>query len=166
MKLDVTQALLRPGDVFPFEAKVSISPQDVDSDQISFDDVLLAGSVTAMDGIVQLKGTLHTTAHASCAMCLGDVDHPMDLKFRESFRKDAVETEDEVFRYEGSEVLLDQMTLTLLMLNLPMRFLCREDCTGGEALKPYQKKSKSSCQEDTQRPFEALKRLLEEDEEV
>ena len=166
MKLDVTQALLRPGDVFPFESEVTVPPQDVDGEPIGFDAVTLTGTFSAMDGAVQLKGTLQTTAHASCAMCLSDVEYPMELEFREIFRKDAVETEDEAFRYEGGELPLEQMTLTLLMLNLPMRFLCREDCNGGEALKPYQTNSKSSCQEDTQRPFEALKRLLEEDEEV
>lgn len=166
MKLDVTQALLRPGDVFPFESEVAVPPQDVDGEQIKFDGVTLTGTFWAMDGTVQLKGTLRTAAHASCAMCLKDVEYPMELEFREIFRKDAVETEDEAFRYEGGEVPLDQMTLTLLMLSLPMRFLCREDCNGGVTLKPYLTNSKSSCQEDTQRPFEALKRLLEEDEEV
>ncbi len=166
MQLDVMQALLRPGDVFPFETQVAVPPQDVDGEQIKFDGVALAGTFSAMDGTVQLKGTLHTTAHASCAMCLSDVAYPVDLEFQEIFRKDAAQTEDEVFPYEGNEVPLDQMTLTLIMLDLPMRFLCREDCNGGEALKPYQTNSKSSCQEDTQRPFEALKRLLEEDEEV
>ncbi|MBE0600715.1 MAG: DUF177 domain-containing protein [Firmicutes bacterium] len=166
MKLDVTQALLRPGDQFPFEAEVAIPPQDVDGEQIAFDGVALSGTFSAIDGTVQLSGTLRTVAHASCAMCLSDVEYPMELAFREIFRKDAVETEDEAFRYDSSEVTLDQMTLTLLMLNLPMRFLCREDCNGGEALQPYQPNTKSSCQEDSQRPFEALKRLLEEDEEV
>ncbi len=166
MKLDVTQALRRPGESFPFKAEVSISPQEVGTDQINFEPVSLTGTYSAMDGTIELNGALQTTVHATCAMCLKSVDHPMDIDFRENFRKDAVETEDEAFHYEGNEVSLDQMTLTLLMLNIPMRFLCRDDCTGSEVLKPYQMNSKSSCQEDTQRPFEALKRLLEEDEEV
>jgi uncharacterized protein len=166
MELDVTQALLRPGENFPFEAKVEVSPQNVDSETVSFDDVLLKGVYSAMDGAVQLKGDLSTTAHAPCAMCLGDVAFPMKLSFCENFRKDAVETEDEAFAYQGSKVSLDHLTLTLLMLNLPMRFLCSEACNGGEAMQAYSTISKSSCQEDTQRPFEALKRLLEEDEEV
>jgi uncharacterized protein len=165
VKLDVTQALQRPGEDFPFEVKVGVSPQDLDGEPVAFDDVALSGTYSAMDGAVQLKGILRTTAHASCAKCLKPVNYPMELSFRESFRKDTVETEDEAFRYEGNSVSLDQMVLTLLMLNLPMRFLCREDCPGG-AQNPYSTNSKSSCQEDTQRPFEALKRLLEEDEEV
>lgn len=165
MELDVTQALLRPGESFLFEAKVEISPQNVDSEEVTFDDVLLKGAYSAMDGAVQLTGDLSTTAHAPCAMCLKDVAFPMNLSFREVFRKDAVETEDEAFSYQGFKVSLDHLSLTLLMLNLPMRFLCGEVC-GGEAMQTYSTISKSSCQEDTQRPFEALKRLLEEDEEV
>ena len=101
-------------------------------------------------------------------MCLEPVNYPMELEFREIFRKDAVETEDEDFRYEGTAVPLDQMTLTLLMLNLPDALSVRGKLQRKRALKPnlYGTISKSSCQEDTQRPFEALKQLLEEDEEV
>ena len=166
MELDVTQALLRPGESFPFEVAVTVSPQNVDSETVSFDEVRLAGTYSATDGAVELTGSLTTTAHATCAMCLTDVDYPMELSFTETFRKDAVETEDEAFSYQGSAVPLDHVSLTLLMLNLPMRFLCKESCPGSETLQAYSNVSKSSCQEDTQRPFEALKRLLEEDEEV
>lgn len=166
MELDVTQALLRPGEAFPFEAKVKVPPQTVDQEIVTFDEVSLSGSFSSMDGAVYLTGNLVTAAHAPCALCLAEADYPMELAFQEAFRKDAVETEDEVFRYEGSVVTLDHMTLTLLMLNLPMRFLCTEQCRGGKEYQTYRSVSKSSCTEDTQRPFEALKQLLEEDEEV
>ena len=166
MELDVTQALLRPGESFPFEAEVGISPQEVGYETVAFDTVLLTGTYSAMDGMVYVGGKLHTTAHAVCAMCLKAVDAPLELTFRETFRKDAVETEDEAFAYQGSTVSLDHLSLTLIMLNLPMRFLCDENCRGSEELQAYSTNSDSSCQEDTQRPFEALKRLLKEDEEV
>jgi uncharacterized metal-binding protein YceD (DUF177 family) len=166
MELDVTQALIRPGETFPFQAKVNVSPQTVDNDPVTFDEVSITGTVSAMDGAILLRGILRTTAHAPCAMCLGEADYPMELAFRETFRKDAIETEDEAFSYQGSAVSLDHLSLTLLMLNLPMRFLCDENCRGGKELQAYSTVTESSCQEDTQRPFEALKRLLEEDEEV
>ena len=166
MELDVTQALLKPGKTFPFQSSVAVSPQIVDNEPVTFDDVALAGTYSVMDGAVLLTGSLSAIAHSPCAMCLKTVDYPMELAFAETFRKDAVETEDEAFRYEGSAVSLDHLTLTLLMLNLPMRFLCDEKCRGNEVLQAYSTVSKSSCQEDTQRPFEALKQLLEKDEEV
>lgn len=166
MQLDVTHALLRPGEAFPFEAKVAVPPQNVDRETITFSEVELAGTYSSMDGAVYLSGTLRAVAHATCAICLEPVEYPMKLEFRETFRKDAVETEDEDFRFEGSTVTLDHLTLTLLMLNLPMRFLCEENCSGGKETQTYGSVSNSSCQEDSPRPFEALKRLLKEDEEV
>ena len=166
MELDVTQALLRPGEAFPFEEKVTVSPQDVNGETVSFTDVLLTGTYSAMDGAVRLKGSLSATAHAPCAMCLKDAAFPMEISFAENFRKDAVETEDEDFAYEGSKVSLDHLSLTLLMLNLPMRFICSEACDGGEEYRKYGDSAGQSLQEDTQRPFEALKQLLQEDEEV
>ena len=169
MELDVSKALLMPGTEFPFMAEVTVPPQDVVGETVAFDTVKLQGTYSALDGIVRLAGWLTTTAHAACALCLNAVDAPLRIAFDERYRKDANEIEDEVFRYEGSKAPLDQLALTLLMLNLPMRFLCREDCDGGQTLQAYQQDIfKSSCEEEspTQRPFEALQRLLTKDEEV
>jgi uncharacterized protein len=166
MELDVTQALLNPGEAFPFSEKIGVSPQDVSGETVAFEDVALTGTYSAMDGAVRLKGSLSAKAHAPCAMCLKDVALPMEIPFAETFRKDAVETEDEAFAYEGSKVSLDHLSLTLLVLNLPMRFLCGEECRGSKEYRRYSAIDGNSFKEDTQRPFEALKQLLKEDEEV
>jgi uncharacterized metal-binding protein YceD (DUF177 family) len=169
MELDVSKALLAQGNQFPFTAEVSVPPQDVVGETVSFDTVKLAGQYSVVEGTVRLEGELTTIAHATCAKCLAPASVPLALSFAENFRKDANEIEDEDFRYEGSKVTLDQLALTLIMLNLPMRFLCGENCTGGEGLDAYsQDIFKSSCEEEsqTQRPFEALQRLLTKDEEV
>ena len=169
MELDVSKALLAPGTEYPFAAEVTVPPQDVIGETVAFDTVTLRGHVSALDGTVRLAGELMTTARAACAMCLAPVSLSVELSFNETYRKDANEIEDEAFRYEGSKLTLDQLALTLLMLNLPMRFLCEEDCAGSDELQAYRQDIfKSSCEEEspTQRPFEALQRLLTKDEEV
>ena len=116
-----------------------------------------------------MEGELRTVAHAPCARCMQPASAPVIVRFDETFRRDANETEDESFRYEGKTLPLDHMTLTLVMLNLPMRFLCKEDCEGSPEWQAWQNASpKSSCEDGspTQRPFEALQRLLTKDEEV
>ena len=169
MQLDITKALLAPGTEMPFSAQVQVPPQDVIGETVTFDPVLLEGTFSALDGVVRLAGELTTRAHATCALCLQPADVPISFTFDETFRKDANEIEDEAFHYEGSRVTLDQLALTLVMLNLPMRFLCKADCMGSEAYRMFKQDiSKSSCEEEspTQRPFEALQRLLTKDEEV
>ena len=80
----------------------------------------------AEDGTVRLAGELMTTARAACAMCLSTRERSaMKVPLRRNCTaRTPTRLEDEAFHYEGSRVTLDQLALTLLMLNLPMRFLC------------------------------------------
>ena len=169
MLLDVSKAFLDPGTAFPFEAKLQLPPQDVTGETVPFDEALLQGTYSVLEDAVHVKGTLGTVAHAVCALCLNPADIPLRVSFAEVFRKDANGQEDEAFPYQGKSVSLDQMALTLVMLALPMRFLCQEDCAGTQELQAWQRDiSKSSCEDGppTQRPFEALQHLLKKDEEV
>ncbi len=167
MELDVSKAFSAPGAEFPFEAEVTLLPQDVTGEVVTFDQVHLRGTYSALEGRVHLRGTMDTVAHGACALCMRQADVPVHVSFAEAFRKDANEMEDDDFRFDGKAVPLAQMTLTLVMLNLPLRFLCRENCEGSKELKAWQSKRSSSHEETpTQRPFEALQSLLKKDEEV
>jgi len=169
MELDVTRALLAPGTEFPFTAGETLPPQQVTGETVTFDAVTLAGTYSALDGAVRLTGLITTTAHAACALCLKPADVPLSIPFDEMFRKDANELEDEAFRFEGDKVPLTQLTLTLIMLNLPMRFLCHEGCQGNEAYRTYSREIPDRADEgepQTQHPFEGLKDLLQEERKV
>lgn len=165
MELDVSKAFLTPATAFPFEATVTLPPQEVGGESVAFDPVALRGAYSAYDNVVRLEGTLETVAHGACALCMQPADAPIKVVFSETFRRDANETEDESFRYEGKKVPLDHMTLTLTMLELPMRFECRDGCEGSDALQAWKKKNPVSPADEgapTQHPFEALRSLLNE----
>lgn len=169
MRLNVSKALKSPGTPFPFEATVELPPQDVLGETVRFEPVALAGSYIALDeGVVQLEGRLETTAHATCARCMGPADAKVQVDYCEQFRKDA-QQDDEAFPYESGALDLDPLALTLVMLNLPMRFVCSESCEGTAEWRQYQQ-SMPRDEEDTsarvQHPFEDLKRMLTKEEEV
>ncbi len=166
MELDVTRALLSPGTEFPFEASEAVPPQDVNGETVTFDTVALRGRFSALEGDVRLYGELETTAHATCALCVQPARVPLTIPFDEMFRKGVNELEDEAFAYEDGKVPLARMTLTLVMLNLPMRFVCREGCEGSEAYRAFRKQHpEGSDREETpvRHPFEALQGLLDEE---
>ncbi len=168
MNLDVTKAFVRPMEDFPFAVEVPLDTQDVNGDQVSFDPVKIEGTFSMIDDVVTLEGELHTVAHAPCALCMEIASAPVDVAFRETFRKDADEEEDGCFRYENKLLPLDHMTLTLVLLNMPMRFQCDHDCTGGAGLTAWDEQKTVWAEEDegeqqgTYRPFEGLADLLEE----
>ncbi len=163
MKLNVLQALRDPGTVYAFSAEQTIGPQDVNGEMIEFDQVTLTGTLVAgEDGSVTLEGTLATVAHAQCANCLAPALSPVEGTFRETFIHGGDPEDDECFAYEGSALDLDKLTLSYVMFNLPLRFLCKEDCLGWEQ---YAGADETKlCQDDlnVQRPFAALQQLLAE----
>ena len=167
MFLDVSKALRSPGTRFPFQQMLAIPVQDVLGEEVSFDPVQLEGSVEAVGESILLNGNLKTTAHAPCANCLAPAQAALDVPFSETFVHEAQPEDPDVFPYEGSRVELDQMALSVVMLALPMRFLCREDCQGFCA-QCGMDKNLCTCQKELpdKHPFAALQQLLTKDEEV
>lgn len=167
MQLDISLGFKNPTSFLPFEAEVLLETQRVNGEDVSFEPVRLSGTYFVADDTVQLEGTLETVAHGACAVCLQPADEPVTLSFSETFRRNANEDEDECFRYEDKALPLDHMTLTLVMLNLPMRFSCGTSCTPAVNLKPWNEDEKTWGEEQgegTYQPFDNLKQLLDEHE--
>ena len=162
MKLDVLQAIQNPGTVFPFRAEQAMAPQDVFGETVTFDPAVLEGTFRATeDGTVTLTGRLSVTARARCANCLRPASAEVSAAFEEDFLFGGDPEDDEIFAYSGSALELDKLTLTYAMLNLPLRFLCREDCPGLRSLVANDA-IVSLCQKELpgQRPFAALQQLI------
>ena len=172
MKLDVLQALRNPGTEYAFSAEQELAPQDVGGSEVTFDVVKLTGKLVAgEDGSVTVEGTLSTVAHAQCAKCLASAISPVEGAFRETFIHGGDPDDDESFAYNGGAIEFDKLTLFYVMFNLPMRFLCKEDCEGlsmyagaDVTISTGDDVTTSLCQDElnVQRPFAALQQLLAE----
>lgn len=180
MKLGILHALRNPGTEYAFSVEQTMAPQDILGDEVTFDPVRLEGKLVASeDGHVMVEGTLRTIAHARCARCLQAASSEVTGEFRETFLHGGDPEDDEIFVYEGGSLDFERLTLTYLLLNLPMRFLCRENCPGLAQYagpKTQIDKSETLCQDEagslddvwlglqgkTQRPFAALQQLLAE----
>lgn len=163
MKLDVLHVLRNPGTEYAFSAEQTMAPQSVCGNEVTFDPVVLTGTLmSGDDGSVTVDGKLTTVAHAQCANCLAPAQSTVEGEFRETFIFEGDPEDDESFSYVGSALDLEKLTLSYVLLNLPMRFLCREDCechfegVGEDVM--------MLCPDDlnVQRPFAALQQLLAE----
>ena len=169
MNLDVSKAFIRPMTEFPFEVAVELPPQEINGDEVTFDAVKMSGTFVMNDDVITLEGDLSTVAHAPCARCMETVHVPIEVSFSETFRKDADEEEDGCFRYENKILPLERMTLTLVLLNMPMRFACENDCTSGAGLTAWNEQETVWAEtaeepQGTYRPFEGLKQMLEDEQ--
>ena len=178
MTIDLTKALFHPGQNYPFSGEVEIPPQEIHGDTIRFDAARLEGTLFSADDAIFLSGTLQTTAHGECAVCLSPVDVPMNIPFEETFRKTAAAEgeESEDFTYEGKTLVTDDMATTLILLNLPMRFVCAAGCAASAHLTEWDEEHTVWAEESedeaekqqpgTYRPFENLKEMLEKGENL
>ena len=177
MLLDISRALRAPGEEIPFLHRDAIPTQEILGETVSFSDVLLAGHFSLTGESLRLWGELTATAHGHCAGCLRPVDYAVRVPFDEIFtrmtrftpREEDVPGEEERWLYEGSKVELSHLSMTLAVLDLPMRFECGPDCPVlGRIPSDQDSQNSHACQKDMpdQHPFSALQQLLTKDQEV
>lgn len=122
------------------------------------------------DGILTLTGRIQTAFSGECARCLAPVTCDLNLSLSESYQAAATlataadEPDAESYRYAGSQLDLSQAIRDNLVLALPQRLLCREDCLGlcpdcGNNLNE-KNCGCAAAREGKASPFDQLKQLL------
>jgi uncharacterized protein len=88
---------------------------------------------------VSLRGSVRSRAHVECVRCLRELDLPLEVPMvlyaertgstsREE--QDQLERDDYMLFHDGRRLDLRETVRELLLLELPITPLCREDCPG------------------------------------
>lgn len=173
MKLDITKGIQRKGVDVPFDLVDAWGGDHWNGDAIAYvRPVSFSGTYMLADETVIVRGTARAEIESPCARCLKPAVTAVSAEVEEAFVRDTGEerkAEDDQYMYSGHVLELDEAVRTALLLELPSRILCKEDCRGlcpqcGQDLNI----NECSCQKDLthRNPFSALASLLNEDEEV
>ena len=173
MKLDITKGIQRKGVDVPFELEDAWGEDHWNGDTIAYiRPVSFSGTYMLADETVIVRGTARAVIESPCARCLKPTETDVTAEGEEAFIRDQGqerEADDDQYMYSGHVLELDDAVRTALLLELPSRILCKEDCRGlcdqcGADLNIHE----CSCQKDLnhRNPFSALASLLNEDEEV
>lgn len=169
MRLDLLNALKDPGQAYAFEAPLELPEMIVLDDPVRFESVLFRGTAIGAGETVAIDGTVEAVLGSRCSRCLMDVCQRICAEVHQVFARDPTSAVNDVLSIDAAGVELEPLAAEALLLEMPMRFLCREDCLG---ICPTCGKNRNedscSCQEGGKRqnPFSALSDLLTEDEEV
>jgi uncharacterized protein len=88
------------------------------------------GRIVNLGGLLKLSGELHFKFSANCLRCLSRVESAMDIEVNESFVEDLKSDDDDAYTFEGNVVDIDKPLMDNIILALPMKIICREDCKG------------------------------------
>ena len=170
MMMDISQALKNPGQYYPFKAELELPEVEVLDDPVRFEGVSLEGTYVGGEDTVRLEGTVRAVAHTRCSDCLEPAQVALEGDFDVTFARNPDPEDPDLYPIEGYRIDIAPMAQEALLLEMPMRVLCREDCKG---LCPICGQNRNiapcTCQEGGVRqnnPFSALSVLLTEDEEV
>lgn len=136
-KIDITPVY--NGEIKEMEFSFELPEEDCGISDITFDVPVKAyGIVTrrafgkdGSEGYTELSLKVTADISTQCARCLEDVKEKLEYTKVYGLTKTNVseDSEDYITTENGVLDALD-VARTLLLLNIPMRFLCREDCAG------------------------------------
>ena len=173
MKLDITKGIQRKGFDVPFDLTDAWGEDHWNGDTIAYiRPVSFSGTYMLADETVIVRGIARAAIDSPCARCLKPTRSILEAEIEEAFVRDVGqerEADDDQYMYSGHVLELDEAVRTSLLLEMPSRVFCKEDCKGfcsqcGADLNI----NECSCQKDLthRNPFSALASLLNEDEEV
>ena len=167
--LDVSKALSFPGQVYRFEAAPEIEEMEVLNDPVSFEDVTVKGEFFGSGERISVRGKVDASVTSRCAKCLEPVTISIEAEMDAQFVRVLDPEDPDLYAFEGSKADLTDAVRDALLLELPYRFLCSEDCKGlcsgcGVNLNL----GTCTCQEGGEviNPFSALKAFVQNNEEV
>lgn len=88
------------------------------------------GRIVNLGGLLKLSGKLHFEFSANCLRCLKGVETAKDIEVDDTFVEVSKADEDDAYTFEGFYVDIDKPLMDNIILALPMKTLCSEDCKG------------------------------------
>ena len=130
MFLNLREIIEMPGGSVPFECELSVGRLDFPS-VIGYDAPPHAvGRVYNEAGVLHLTGTVKAGMTCLCDRCGAEFRKVKDTELRAVIVEENPEDDPELFVLSGDGVELDDILETLFILDMDMKFLCREDCRG------------------------------------
>jgi uncharacterized protein len=131
MKVDVRDILKSNGESLDIEFDNKIEELNVTDSEISFDKpVYFKGNVLNISGVLKLEGDLKAEYEAKCIRCLKDIKRTLNIKIKEDIQSADTVDETEAYTYFDNHFDLGKILTDNIILNIPMKDLCREDCKG------------------------------------
>jgi len=167
MKLDLRWLKNHPNETQEFYLEEEADDLTLAGERIIFKDKITVHLVLTNTGrLIVGSGDIQTVLGLQCGRCLQAYSLPLATDFNvqlceENLAQGLQEDEDFIL-FKGNEVDLDPVIVENILVNLPLRRLCSEDCPGfcprcGVDLR----QEKCRCEnEETDPRWEVLKKLL------
>ena len=130
MQIDVSGAMKNPGVPQSVQLSGQLNPVEYSGQELTFSTIELSASMTFTGETLVFKGSFETLWRTECARCLEEVEVPLSISIEEEYAKEEDEAHPDRIIFRGDIIDLDEMIEMNLILNLPHRVVCSEECKG------------------------------------
>ncbi|NLK20974.1 MAG: DUF177 domain-containing protein [Epulopiscium sp.] len=168
MILDVSRIMKIPEDTMELSFKEDFDFIESKNGKIQLLKPVEFNGTMIKDGdILFLDGNLEVLFKLYCDRCMTQVKTPLSIRVTERFKKELpFDDEEEIHGFNGSEIDLTPILTGVILLNMPMKVVCNEECKGlcpecGQNLNEHT----CDCKEEfLDSRFSALKTLFKDSE--
>lgn len=129
MKIDIADAVRNEGEVYTKVYDGELENIDFMGETFGFPKVHVDAEYRYDGEGLTVEGDFKAKTEVTCSRCLKPFMYPVEFEFMEYYAKDPQQDEG-VYEYTGDIITLDTMLQDNVIMNLPMRFLCKESCKG------------------------------------
>ena len=133
MKMDLKQLFDLIGEKQEFDCDFDFSKERLYGTAPFTHPVRVTGKIENRAGVVRLVFSVKSVLSLQCDRCLKASEKAMDYSFSHIIVRELSNTDDEEFDYvvcADGMLDLEELARADLMLELPTKVLCREDCKG------------------------------------
>ncbi|HOA54241.1 MAG: DUF177 domain-containing protein [Acetivibrionales bacterium] len=130
MKIDISDILVSDGADMKVDLTGVPLQQEPADGYIIEGDMSFCGTLTNNNGILHLAGWLEAVYKSACYRCLGEVSSRLRLKISENFTSNSDADKKDMYPFEGKMLDISRALNDNIILNLPMKHLCSDQCRG------------------------------------
>ena len=130
MILDLKQVFIGEKKSMPVDCTLDISQLEYQNNHPFIDPVRVKGEVSAESGIVRLKATVYFAYQCACDRCLDAVKRQMQIPIEHVLVTSLSDDDGELKQVKHFKLVLDDLVSEDLIISVPSKNLCRDDCRG------------------------------------
>ena len=122
--LDINDFSRRDGDSLPFEETLDLS----ENGEPLFSEVRICGSIRNVIGVMTFRANVTGICTTVCDRCLEPARISLESELKTVLTLES--SEDDSVAVSGGKIDLEKTAYDALVLALPTKILCKEDCLG------------------------------------
>ncbi|RYD04870.1 hypothetical protein N752_13160 [Desulforamulus aquiferis] len=134
MNINILKLKNAPGDTIQFDVTNDLASISFGGQEINFvGPVHVTGEISYQNNIFSVKGAARAEVQTTCVNCLEPYKQKLSAQLEEKYASVEIQNKDdesEIHNFTGDLIDIRPEVMKALLMELPMRLVCSEDCQG------------------------------------